>query len=168
MAEVQQAWKVVMNFIDTGANQTIREVELTATDDAGDMTDVLTAGAAVIAAWVAATDAVLTGYSYVMRWLEASVTLPSAAEVENNIQVSAKITGKPNKSGVFEVPAPKSTCVNAPTGAGFNQAKFVSPSPLIGILNTYASGAQALISDGETLNTGTAKGKRVHHKSNKG
>jgi hypothetical protein len=168
MASIGQAWKLSMNFVDSGGNIAIRTVTLTAVDDAGDLSPVIADVATVVAAYVAATDAVLTSQTLSKTSVEDSVTLPAGnVNVEDNAQISAKIFGTPNKSGVFEIPAPKNTAFIAPTGEGHNKVNFVT-GPIPAVVNLYLDGAQATLSDGESITAQNIKGKRVHHKSTKG
>ncbi len=168
MASIGQAWKLSMNFVDSGGNVAIRTVTLTATDDAGDLTDVIADVATVVAAYVAATDAVLTSQTLSKTSVEDSVVLPAGnVNVEDNAQISAKIFGTPNKSGVFEIPAPKNTAFIAPTGEDHNKVNFIT-GPIPAVVNLYLDGAQLTLSDGESITAQNIKGKRVHHKSTKG
>lgn len=168
MAVSSQGWKLVARWIDTGGNITTRTYDLTATDTAGDATDVFTDVATILAAAVAVTDAHLAGYNVAKVLVEDALTLPTGdVNVEENAQISAKIDGIPNKSAVIEIPAPKSTLFQAPTGAGHNQVQFTT-SPVPAFVNLFKTGAQILVSDGEAITDQDIKGKRVHHKSTKG
>jgi len=168
MAIVPLGWFLHTEWVDTGNNKTSRDFDLVATDTADDAAAVFTDVAAILAAYIAASDAVMTNYSVGKRFAEGSVTLPAAAEVENNLQVSAKIAGIPNKSAVFEIPAPKVTLFQATTGVGYNQADFAD-TLLSAVVALYTvAGNKAYISDGEQITVQGIKGKRVHHKSNKG
>ncbi|HEV7737090.1 MAG TPA: hypothetical protein VGO47_06940 [Chlamydiales bacterium] len=168
MAFVSQGWKLVLTFLDSGANQTTRTFDLTATDDAGDLAPVIADVATIVSAWVAATDAVLISEQVTKVTVEDSVVLPAAGvQVENNAQISAKIDGIPNKSAVFEVPAPKITMFAATTGPGSNVVQFTT-TPVPALVNIFKDGGQAFISDGESITDQGIKGKRVHHKSTRG
>ena len=168
MASIGQAWKLSMSFIDSGGNVAIRTVTLTAVDDEGDLAPVIADVATVVAAYVAATDAVLTSQTLSKTSVEDSVTLPAGnVNVEDNAQISAKIYGTPNKSGVFEIPAPKNTAFQAPTGEGHNKVNFTT-GPIPAVVNLYLDGGQLTLSDGESITEQNIKGKRVHHKSTKG
>jgi len=168
MALIDKGWKLVVSLVDTGGNPTTREYQLVATDDAGDLTDVIAAVQIIMAALVAATDAVVTKQTLSKDSVEDSVVLPAGdVNVENNLQVSAKIFGTPNKSAVFEIPAPKNTLFLAPTGENHNKPDFADTA-LAAYVNLFKDGAQAYISDGESITDQNIKGKRVHHKSTKG
>jgi len=168
MAFVSQGWELATQWIDTGGNTTSRTFQLTATDTAGDISAVITDVQTIVAAYIAATNSVLVSQRVTKVTVEDSVTLPAGdVNVEENLQVSAKIDGIPNKSAVFEIPAPKDTLFVAPTGPGHNVADFAD-SLLAAVVNLYKTGAQVLISDGESITDQNIKGKRVHHKSTKG
>lgn len=168
MAFVSQGWKLILSFLDGGANPTTREFKLTATDDNGDLAPVIADVQTIVNAWVAATDAVLVSQQVTKVTVNDDVTLPAATvQVENNAQISAKIEGIPNKSAVFEVPAPKISMFQATTGPASNIVQFANP-PVPALVNIYKAGGQAYISDGETITDQGIKGKRVHHKSTRG
>lgn len=168
MAFVSQGWFLDTTWIDTGGNTTTRRFFLTATDNAGDISPVIAAVQDVVEAYVAATGAVLTKQVVGQINVEDSVTLPTGnVNIEDNLQVSAKVFGTPNKSAVFEIPAPKDTLFIAPTGPGHNVADFADPL-LAAVVNLYVDGGQLYISDGETITNQNIRGKRVHHKSTKG
>lgn len=168
MAFVSQGWKLVLTFADSGGNTTTREFKLTATDDAGDLAPVIADVQTIVNAWTAATDAVLVSQQVTKITVNDDVTLPAAGvQVENNAQISAKIEGIPNKSAVFEVPAPKIGMFQAPTGPASNIVQFAN-APVPALVNIYKAGGQAYISDGESITDQGIKGKRVHHKSTRG
>jgi len=168
MALTQQYWKLVVQLVDTGGNTTTRDYRLTATDTAGDATAVLADVATILTALQAVTDAVIKKYDVAVVFLNDALTLPSGdINVEENAQISALIDGIPNKSAVIEIPAPKSTLFQAPTGPGHNQMQFTT-SPVPAFVNLFKTGAQILVSDGEAITDQSIKGKRVHHKSTKG
>jgi hypothetical protein len=168
MAFVSAGWKLVLGFVDGGGNPTTREFMLTATDEDGDLSPVIDDVQIIVDAWTAATDAVITSQTVSKLTVNDSVVYPAATvQVENNAQISAKIAGKPNKSAVFEVPAPKIGMFQATTGPGSNVVQFAN-APVPALVNIFKAGGQATISDGESITDQGIKGKRVHHKSNKG
>ena len=168
MAFIDKGWHLDCTFIDAGANVTTRRFELTATDDEGDLTDVIADVQTVVAAYVAASDCVLAKQTLAKDSVEDSLVLPTTSvNVEENLQVSAKIFGSPNKSAVFEIPGPKIAMFVATSGPGRNQALF-SNTLLANVVNLYKDDAQLYISDGESITDQGIKGKRVHHKSTKG
>jgi hypothetical protein len=168
MAFVEQGWKYTATVIDTGGNTTTRTFFLIATDDAGDLSPVIDAVTAINTALTAVTDAVITKQEVSKVTVNDSVTLPSGdVNVEENLQISAKIDGMPNKSAVIEIPAPKNALFQAPTGPGHNQADF-TVTALGNYVNLFKTTCQAKVSDGENITDQNIKGKRVHHKSSKG
>lgn len=168
MAFVDQGWRLVLTFADSGGNTTTRTFFLTATDDAGDLSPVIDAVQVIVTAWTAATDAVIVSQQVTKVTVNDSVVLPAAGvQVENNAQISAKIDGIPNKSAVFEVPAPKIGMFQATTGPGSNVVQF-STAPTPALVNIFKAGGEAYISDGESITDQGIKGKRVHHKSVRG
>lgn len=168
MAFIDSGWFLDTTWIDTGGNVTNRRFQLVATDTAGDITAVIADVQTIVAAYIAASDCVLTKQVVGKVSVEDSVTLPSGdVNVEENLQVSAKIFGTPNKSAVFEIPGPKNTLFLAPTGEGHNKADFADTA-LANVVNLYKNGAQVYISDGESITDQNIRGKRVHHKSTRG
>jgi len=168
MAFIGQSWVLDVTFVDSGANQTTRRYELAVTDDAGDLTDVIAAVASVMTVLVADSDAHISKQTLSKTSVEDSFTLPTGAvNVEENAQISAKIAGIPNKSAVFEVPAPKIGMFQATSGPGRNLVQFAT-APTPAIVNIFKAGGEATISDGETITDQGIKGRRIHHKSTKG
>jgi hypothetical protein len=168
MAFIDKGWFLDTSWVDTGGNTASRRFELVATDTAGDIAAVIADVQTIITAWIAATDCVLTKQFVGKLSVEDSVVLPAGdVNVEEQLQVSAKIFGTPNKSAVFEIMGPKNTLFQAPTGEGHNKADFADGA-LAAVVNLYKNGAQILISDGESITDQNIKGKRTHHKSSKG
>jgi len=167
MTLVQRNWFLNIEAVDTGGNTTNRRFDLRATDTSGDASDVFTDVATIVAAFIAASDAVIKKYSVGVDYTENALTLPASAEVENNAQISAKLEGFPNKSAVFEIPAPKDTLFQQSTGPGYNQVDFADTA-VANYVNLFKSTGVAYISDGESIVSQDIRGKRVHHKSTKG
>jgi len=168
MAFIGQNWMLNTVWIDTGGKTTSRRFELVATDDDGDLTAVIADVQTIVAAWIAASNAVLVSQTISKTSVEDSVTLPAGnVNIEENLQVSAKIFGTPNKSAVFEIPAPKDTLFEGATGEAHDIADF-DDTVLAAAVAVFVNGEQAYISDGETITVQNIRGKRVHHKSTKG
>lgn len=168
MAFIDKGWHLDITVIDSGANITTRRFDLVTNDDDGDLTAVIADVQTVMTAYVAAMDGVVTKQTLAKDSVEDSVILPTTnINVEENLQVSAKIFGTPNKTAVFEIPTPKIGMFQQTSGPGRNQPNFAS-GPLPAIVNLYVDGGQLHISDGETITAQAIKGKRVHHKSTKG
>lgn len=163
MALVSKGWRLVVELIDTGGNGTTRTYELTSATAAEAVTD----GAAVLAAIAGASDAVVKQYTLGEKFVEGVLTYPADAEVEENAQITAQIVGEPHKSAIINIPAPKDTCFMAATGPGHNVVD-TADAAVAAYLALFAPAAECKISDGEFIALTTAKGKRVHFKSNKG
>lgn len=167
MAIAQQNWELYSEWIDTGGNVTSRTFQLVNTDTGDDISAVRTDASAVLAAFAAASDAKLKAYRLTAVYVEDALTLPTGAEVENNLQISAKIAGLPNKSAIIEIPAPKATLFQQTTGPGWNLADFADPL-LAAVVNLFKADGNAYVSDGEHITDQNIRGKRVHHKSTRG
>ena len=163
MAIASAGWQLNVRLVDTGGNQTDRTYPLISADAA----EAATHSAAVIAALTAATDAAIAGYTIGEVFLEGALTYPAAAEVENCLEVSAKIVGFPNKSATLTIPAPKATLFTSPTGPGFNIADM-GETILTTYLALFDGSGPATISDGESIIVSSAVGRRIHKKSRRG
>lgn len=159
-----QAWRTLtVDFVDTGGNVTTRTYRLTSADDAAALTD----SAAILTAIGNVSDASVKGYTIGNVFVEGSLALPAAAEVENQLQLTLPIFAKPNKSGTLTIPAPKVGIMQATTGQGFNLPDFTDAA-LIAYINLFTTGGKATLSDGEVGVLSNAKGKRIHVKSSRG
>lgn len=158
------AWRqLTVDLIDTGGNTTTRTFRLTAADDAAMATDV----AAILTALGNVTDAEVKAYSFGQVWVEQSLSLPAAAEVENQLQLTVPIFQKPNKSGTLTIPAPAVGIMQNTSGQGFNLPDFTDAA-LIAYINLFTTGGKATLSDGEVAVLANARGRRIHTKSNRG
>lgn len=169
MAFIGQNWVLAVTFVDSGANETTRRYELAVTDDAGDLTPVIAAVAAVMTVLVADSDAHISKQTLSKTSVEDSFTLPTGSvNVEENAQISAKIFGTPNKSAVLEMPAPKIGMFVDTVGPNRNVVDFTAAGLADDFVQLYTDGGELFASDGESVVTTGIKGKRVHHKSTKG
>lgn len=168
MAFIDKGWSLETQWVDTAGNKTTRTFQLVATDDAGDLTAVIADVQTIIAAYIAASDCHLASQRLSKLSVEDSLTLPAAeVKVSDNLQVSAKIFGTPNKSAVFEIMGPKISLFQETTGPGYDQPDF-GVAALANVVNLYKDGHQIFISDGESITDVGIKGRRVSHKSTKG
>jgi len=159
-----RAWRTLtVDMIDTGGNSTTRTYRLTSADAAAAETD----AAAILAALANVTDASVKSYTIGDVFVEGSLALPAAAEVENQLQLTLPIFGKPNKSGTLTIPAPKPGIMQALTGQGFNLPDFTDAA-LIAYINLFTTAGKATLSDGEVGVLSNAKGRRIHVKSVRG
>jgi hypothetical protein len=164
MAVVSAGRFATIHLKDQGGNGTTRTFELVAVTDTQAQIDV----ASILIKLLAVTNAKLDTYSISEKFVENAFTLPTGAEVENQLQITVPIAGKPNKSGTISIPAPKDGVFVAASGEGYNQPDFTD-SALIAYVDIFtATGNQSKISDGEVAVLTNAKGKRVHAKSNRG
>lgn len=168
MAFIGQNWKLSATFVDTSGNETSRSFELVNTDDDGDLTQVIADAQTIMTAIIAASDAHVSKQTLSKTSVEDAFTLPSGdVNVEENAQLSMKVFGTPNKSAVFEIPAPKATLFAAASGPLFNVVD-TADALVIAVMELFDNTGVAYISDGEQVTLVNAKGKRVHHKSTKG
>ena len=171
MALVKQKWEVQITLVDKGANETTRSYPLVATDDAGDVTALVTeVTAQIIPALLDVTLAVIKKWTLRLLYLETSLTLPSdsGAEIEAHALVTIPIYGIPNKSAVVDIPAPKETVFLSTSGPGYNIVD-TSTDEVRAYRGLFSqAGNIAYISDGEQLANVDGKGKRTHSKSQHG
>src|SRR5204862_2177030 len=121
MAFIGQAWMLDVTFVDTSGNETNRRIALVSQDVDGDLTDVIADVQTIMTALIAASDAHVSKQTLSKTSVEDSFTLPTGdVNVEENAQLSMKIFGTPNKSAVFEIPAPKATLFAGTSGPLFN------------------------------------------------
>jgi hypothetical protein len=163
MALVSVGFELVVTWADTGDNRTTRTYDLVEAAYADAATD----AAALIAAEVAISDAVVVGYGLKQKFLNNAFALPAAAEIENQAFFAGKINGDPTDSAILSVPAPKPAIFTAATGPGYNIVDMGNT-----LVNTFIdmfdTGGTAQLSDGETWDPTTVSGKRRHVKSFRG
>jgi len=172
MSLVKQNWSVEITLIDKGANETTRTYPLVATDDAGDVTDLVTeVTGTILPALLAVTLAVVKKWTLRLLYLETALSLPtdSGAEIEAHALITAPIYGLPNKSAVVDIPAPEVVCFIDTNGPGYNEVDVGAAEVLAYCGLFSAAGNVAYISDGEQLNNGIGmKGRRTHSRSQRG
>jgi len=170
MAIVADHWELVVQLVDEGGNSTTRRFQFRASDDAGDMSDLLTSGGALLTDLAAVSDAVIKKVSYNKVMVEGVFALPEEGEVEEHALITAPINGEPLKSATIDIPAPKDTIfIGAPgDGESFNQVDF-NDGALGNYLGLFTGGAsQFLVSDGEAIVQNNMRGKRTHSRSTGG
>lgn len=170
MAYVLAWYESIFSFWDKGGNDTTRTHRLRESDDAGDISALITAQNDLLADYVAVSDAVVKSVRLARVTLNDAFALPSVGEIENNAHVVALTTGHPNKSATFDIPAPKDTLFVGAAGSGKNyNIVDTADSALVGFLDNFTgSTPNYLVSDGETITQSGDYGKRIHKKSNKG
>ena len=162
MALVAAYWELTISFKDTGNDTVPRTYRLNEAAYADATTD----AAALLAATAALSDCVVSGYALKQIFLENALTLPAAAQNENQALFSGVIDGAPNESATASIPGIKSSLMSAATGKGNNIVAMA------GAVNTwrdmFTAGGIATLSDGETWVASTVSGKRRHTKNNNG
>lgn len=165
MALVSDGFYLNVQLRDQGGNPATLRYDVQGADYA-----TAQANAAII---VAALDLVTTAlvYAYWLgeKFVEDTLQF-GVGEVENVALITAKLT-TPGKTVPIRLPAPEPTLFVATEGPDFNE---MDPNNLVtqAYLAIWEAGAQALISDGETIRdsatAGNWTGKRIHRGSRKG
>lgn len=165
MALVQGPYFLNVTFADSAGDETTRRIQIQGATDA----DAKTNATAVVADLVALSDAVVKGWTLCITFLEDAFALPAGnVNVEEAAELTLQLTTSPNKHAVFSVPAPKIGMFAGISGPNRNVVDTADVDTL-NLVNDFNTGAQALISDGEAVETGgIIKGKRVHYRSRKG
>jgi len=164
-------WELVVQLADRGGKVFLRTFNLTATDTAGDASAVLTDVATILTNIAAVTELKVKGYRVAKVYSEDAFTLPTSAEAEGeqNLHLSALIVGDPTKSGTYDIPGPKQALFQAASGAGADLPNFAStPLDNFGEMFNSAGTDLATLSDGESWDFNTAKGKKTHKRSTNG
>jgi len=171
MSLVEKNWQAVVNLVDRGGKNFVRTFELTATDTAGDAAAVFTDVGTILTNLAAVTELKVKSYQVQKVFTENALTLPTSAEAEGeqNLHVSAKIVGDPTKSGTYDIPGPKQSLFQASSGPGADLPNF-SVTALDNFLEMFNSAGTdiANLSDGESWDVNTAKGKKIHKRSTNG
>jgi len=171
MALVEKGWNLVVNLVDRGGKNFVRTFAMVATDTAGDASAVITDVGTILTNLAAVTELKVKSYQIQKVFSENALTLPTSAEAEGeqNLHVSAKIVGDPTKSGTYDIPGPKQALFQASSGPGADLPNF-SVTALDNFLEMFNSAGTdiALLSDGESWDVNTAKGKKIHKRSTNG
>jgi hypothetical protein len=166
MALASVGWFLHVTLSDTGGNHSVLRYDLTATDATTAATDAAT----ILAALGDITDAAVIGYALGEKFEDDAVEY-GLGEVENIALISARIDSAEQKHAIIRVPAPVVGIFKAATGPDYNVVD-AADTDLITYLNVFATGNEALLSDGEALDSpgtaGNVTGKRIHRKSRKG
>jgi len=171
MALVSKGWELVVGLVDRGGKTVNRTFELTAVDTAGDATAVFADVGTIITNLNAVTECVIKGYRVAEVFAEDALALPTSAEAEaeQRLSISALIVGDPLESATYHIPAPAQALFQAASGAGADLPNF-SNAALDAFIAMFDSGGSdlAYISDGESWDQNTAKGKKTHSRSTNG
>lgn len=162
MALVASWWELVIAFKDTGNDTVTRTYRLNEPAYADAATD----AAALLAATAALSDCVVSGYSLNQKFIENALTLPAAAQNENQAIFSGLIDGDPTDSATASIPGIKNSLMAAATGKANNIVNMA------GAVNTwrdmFTAAGVATLSDGEAWEAASVSGKRRHVKNNNG
>jgi len=171
MALTAIAWELTLGLVDRGGKVVNRTFSLTATDTAGDAAAVFTDVATIITNMVAVTELKIKSYRVTKVFAEDALTLPTSAEAEaeQQLHISALIIGDPTKSGTYDIPGPKQALFQSASGPGADLPNF-SVTALDNFIEMFNSAGSDLakLSDGESWDTNTAKGKKTHKHSTNG
>jgi len=171
MALTAVSWEMVAGLVDRGGKVVNRTFALVATDTAGDATDVFTDVGTIITRIQGVTELKIKSYRVAKVYAEDSLTLPTSAEAEaeQQLHLSALIIGDPTKSGTYDIPGPKQALFQAASGPGADLPNF-SVTALDNFIEMFNSAGSnlATLSDGESWDSNTVKGKKTHKHSTNG
>lgn len=163
MALAAAGFKGTMSIVDNGRNNSTKTYDLTAATIADALTDM----AAIVAAFVAVSDAAVVSYTVQSLFEEGSLTLPaSGVQLEDIALLTASIVGQPLKSATISIPAPKPAIF---LGTSDEAADIVDVNDVA--LDAYFSlfqlNGEAYVSDGESA-LALRTGRRIHRGSRRG
>ncbi len=163
MALVDMGWFASVTVVDNGANVTTLQYALRGAT----AVDALADANAVLAAFQAVTDAVVSDWYLKNKFSENALAYPAAGiENENKASITCLLTGAGNKKANLKIPAPVIGIFTAASGGGANVVDM-SDADLVTYLDLFKSTGECYISDGEDLSAGVS-GKRISAKSNYG
>jgi len=167
MAIVQLKWRLTVGIADNSGDITNRTYEAPeaafADYDAG-LINVNT----LIAALNAMTSGVIANYSFGAVFVEDALALPaSGVENENQAFFSGKIDGDPLDSATQSIPAADPAIFVSPSGPGANVVDM-SDGAVMTWIGLFDATGPWTVSDGESFDAGTVKGKRRHTKNSGG
>ncbi len=166
MALVTQGWQLHVVLTDQGGNQSTLRFDMTAATHLLAEPDRV----AILAALAAVTDCAVTAH-YLREVFQEDSVLFGTGEGENIASISARIDNAAIKYATVKIPAGVAGLYQAAEGPLYN---VVDPADaaLITFLELWETGGEALLSDGEALDSpstaGHVTGKRIHRGSRKG
>lgn len=171
MALAAQGWKLVVGLVDRGGKVVNRSFDLVAVDTAGDASAVLTDVGTILTNIAGVTELKVKSYSVQKIFVEDALTLPTSAEAEaeQQLHLSALIVGAPNESATYDIPGPKQALFQAASGPGADLPNF-TVTALDNFIEMFNSAGTniAKLSDGESWDSNTVKGKKTHKYSRNG
>lgn len=160
MAFVHHHFEVVAAFMES-SGKTVERTYVALPASVADMDQLIVLWAASLPTINAASDSVISSYSYKDVWIDNAVVLPADAENSDQAFGSAKIAGDPTDSGTFSIPAASIGCFVSATGKGRDIANSAPASIFFNYANLFGGATgDWTISDGERLDMGTLGGKR--------
>ena len=155
------SWHATVTLKDSGNNSSTKVYALRGTDYATCSAEI----ASILAALTAVTDAEVARYALRQQWDEDALTLPAAAQVENQALLNILLDGGLKEQAIY-IPAPVTGIFVAATGDGANVVD-VTDTDLLAYVALFESTGEAYISDGEDADR-ILNGKRIHRASRKG
>lgn len=163
MAIVSGGWKITITVVDNGGDVTTRTYDLQSADDIEAGTD----SAAVLAAFMALTDAVLLSHQYYEVFVNDALAFPaSGVENQNQALLDFLITDDPTKHATLSIPAPKPGIFMSTSGPSA-EIIDVADAAVIAFAALFIPAASAFLSDGETADA-LVGGHRRHVRSRRG
>lgn len=160
MAFVHHHFEVIAAFMES-SGKTVERTYVGLPASIPTYAALVTVWAATIPTIQAATDSVLSSYSYKDVWIDDAIVLPVDAENSDQAFGSAKIAGDPLDSGTFSIPAAAIANFVSATGKGRDIANTEAGSVFYAYANLFGGvDGDWTISDGERLDMGTLGGKR--------
>lgn len=160
MALVSDGFELTVNLTDTSGSVSTLSYSLTA----GDYATALTDSAVILSALNDMTNATISGYRVVEKFVENAFTLPANAENAIKAEINAFVAGAGTKKATFRVPAPPVAIFVSGSGEGFNIVD-TSNAEVLAYTALFVTGGEATISDGESLvapaSNAINKGRRV-------
>jgi len=158
-------FEVDVNFMETSGKTVQRTYVAGASiTTAGELS---TAWALALPKVVAMSDSKISSYSYKIVYVEDALTLPSAAENNNQGLLSGKILGDPTDSAIVSIPAIKASLMVSPTGKGYDVVD-TGDAAVLAFVKMFDSGETEgdwVISDGESWEWETVSGRRRNTRS---
>lgn len=160
MALTADRWFTVVEFVETSGKKSQRRYEQSApADDAA----ARASAAALVADLAAVTDAEISAYHTYQEFVEDALTLPSAAELQNQVVMNFSIDDAPTKSATVIVPAPKQSIFAGATGPNYDILD-TTDSDVIALAANFTTEELFYVSDGEQADA-LLGGKRRHTRS---
>lgn len=167
VADPKAPFLLTISLMDSGLDRSNLTFNLL---PSADYAAAVAAAAAIIPLLTAVTTAEITGYTIGTKFIEDTVAVPAAAEVENRAVIVGQLSSSPLATATIVIPAPAPGLFQTTIGAGHNLIDQTDTDLLAYLGIWQETGALAALSDGEYLaDTDVFRsGKRQHRKSNDG